>query len=399
MNILQIVSQFVPAWGFGGPVRHVYERSKALIARGHQVTVCTTDAQIGGDGRLKVLKNTPVEVDGIETYYLANLSNHLSYKYNINLPLTVVPIMRQLVPNCNVVHMHGLYSILNIVAHYYSTRNDIPYVLSTGNVFPPKQVGGRVGIKTIFLFLRGKKILADVNRIIALTDEEKNLIVQSGIPPDKVAVEPFGIDMMDFESGRSKLGSFRQEYGIDADEFVILFVGRIHKGKGIPMLVRSFSNLPAALQQRSRLVIVGPDSNDRQAVDEAIAACGVSARVLFTGLLSGDTKFAAFTDADIFVLPSFEEELPRAVLEASASGVPVIITDRCNVPLVSQYQAGYVISPDQFELQNVLQDLLSSPQLRHTLGLNGRQMVEENFNWERVAQRLENIYQQVAINK
>ena len=109
-------------------------------------------------------------------------------------------------------------------------------------------------------------------------------------------------------------------------------------------------------------------------------------------LLSGDAKFAAYLDAGVFVLPSLSEQLTRVVLEARASSVPVLIIQGSDVPLISAFEAGYVIRPGQSELQKALMDLLSDSQLRANLGQNGRRMVGENFGWERAARRLEDIY-------
>ena len=83
MNILQVSQSFYPCFDAGGVVRVVYEISKELTAKGHNVTVYTTD---GCTKRLKVEKNIPVPVEGIKVYYFSNLSNKLKIKLKITTP-------------------------------------------------------------------------------------------------------------------------------------------------------------------------------------------------------------------------------------------------------------------------------------------------------------------------
>lgn len=126
-----------------------------------------------------------------------------------------------------------------------------------------------------------------------------------------------------------------------------------------------------------------------------IATQKIEDKVLFTDLLMGKEKLSAYVDGDIFVLTSYSEGLPLAVLEACASGKPVVITDRCNVPEVTEYRAGFVVQADKEELKQALLQLLNDSKLTRVCSRNARRMIKEKFTWNKVARRIERVYSEV----
>jgi len=394
MKVLQVVSFFPPAWGFGGPVRHVYERSKALVDRGHHVTVCTTDAQLGSDGALNVLKNKPVDVEGIETYYFSNLSNVLAAQYHAHFPWRSFRTIHRIVKDYDIIHMQGIYSLMHMFTHHIAVSRNIPYILSPGNSYPPNKSIGRLRAKDLFLNFRGDRIVTDAHRIIALTNEERDRIIRSGVNSEQVIVEPFGMELTEFTPGVHDPAAFREAYGFSTDDLLILFVGRFHQGKGIPDLIETFAKLPIDLREKCRLVLVGPDSNASEEIGEIIHSSTVRDKIICTGLLSGERKFQAYQAADIFVLPSYSEQLPRVALEACASGTPVIITKESNVPEIEPTDSGYTYDAgDNDDLLEKMIGLLRNNAQRVTMASNGRKMIEHYYDWNPVIRRLETIYQ------
>ncbi|WP_054864778.1 glycosyltransferase [Methanosarcina barkeri] len=91
---------------------------KNLVKEGHEVTVFTTD---GFKSRLKIIKNKPVDVDGINTYYFRNLSNYLT-KRNIVIPYYLPFIARRKIQDFDVIHIHEHRTLLAVIVHYYSKK-------------------------------------------------------------------------------------------------------------------------------------------------------------------------------------------------------------------------------------------------------------------------------------
>ena len=100
--------------------------------------------------------------------------------------------------------------------------------------------------------------------------------------------------------------------------------------------------------------------------------------------------------ADIFALTSYSEGMSNAVLEACASGTPVLITDRCNTPEVTEYGAGCVVPPQTGEIAKALRAMLADPQHLTTMGANGPRMVRERFALPAITDRIEAMYQRIA---
>jgi poly(glycerol-phosphate) alpha-glucosyltransferase len=116
--------------------------------------------------------------------------------------------------------------------------------------------------------------------------------------------------------------------------------------------------------------------------------------VIFTGPTFGDAKDALLRRASAFILPSFSEGLPMSVLEAWAYGLPVFMTDHCNLPEGFASGAALRIGTDVESIAQGMCGLFRSPisDLR-SLGQNGRSLVSERFTWPRIAGQMKEVYE------
>jgi len=128
---------------------------------------------------------------------------------------------------------------------------------------------------------------------------------------------------------------FSQSYPETEGRRLVLFLGRIHEKKGCDLLVRAFASATEALPANEpwHLVLAGPVATDgyRRLLDGLIRKVGLADRVTWTGMVDGDLKWSAFRSADVFVLPSHQENFGVAVAEALACGVPVLVSDKVNI--------------------------------------------------------------------
>ncbi|GAJ22860.1 unnamed protein product, partial [marine sediment metagenome] len=170
--------------------------------------------------------------------------------------------------------------------------------------------------------------------------------------------------------------------GLGDDQRIILFLGRIHKIKGLDLLAKAFADLPKPLDN-IKLVIVGPDDGYLSSLKKLVTDLGINDKVLFTGPLYGQEKLKAYVDADVYVLPSFYEIFGITVLEALACGTPVIVTNRCGIADAINGQAGLVVPYDKEQLQHALLHLLGDDKMRSQFSEKGKSLVREKFNWEK----------------
>ena len=389
MKILQVTNFFKPSWESGGPARVAYEISKKLIERGHDVTVYTTD---GFKSRLNVEKNKPVNVDGIKTYYFKNLSSYLSSKMVLPTPYYLPLVARKRIKEFDIIHIHEHRTILAAIIHHYAKKYNIPYVLQAhGSVLPNLR---RQKLKKIFDLLFGYSLLRDASKVIALTKTELEQYKKMGVEKDKIEIIPNGIDLSEYANLPEK-GKFRKKYSIRKDEKIILYLGRLHKVKGISLLTKAFSDLTKEMGN-VRLVIVGPDDGFLSTLKKQVEILKVNDKILFTGPLYGRDKLEAYVNADVYVLPSAYETFPITLLEACACSVPVIVTNRCGVADFV-VKVGYVVEYNKEQLKDAIFRVLSDDKLKRRFGEEGRKLVKKEFSWDKVIKRIEDIYNKCVV--
>jgi glycosyltransferase involved in cell wall biosynthesis len=385
MKILQVTNFFKPSWESGGPARVVYGLSKKLMERGHEVTVYTTD---GFKCRLDIEKNKPVNVDGIRTYYFRNLSSYLAREMVLPIPYYLPMVARKEIIDFDVIHIHENRTLLAAVIHHYAKKYRVRYILqSHGSVLPTFQ---KQRLKKIYDIFFGCKILKEASKVIALTVAEAEQYKKMGVDEDKIEIVPNGIDLSVYEN-LPKKGEFRGKYSISDDEKIILYLGRLHKIKGIDILVKAFADVSKELNN-VKLVIVGPDDGFLPPLKKQIDDLNIGDKILFTGPLYERDKLEAYVDADVYVLPSVYEIFSVTVLEACACGTPVIVTDRCGIADFVDGRAGCVVGYDKDQLRDAIIKVLSNERLRRRFGETGKRLVNKEFGWDKIVGGLEQIY-------
>ena len=134
-------------------------------------------------------------------------------------------------------------------------------------------------------------------------------------------------------------------------------------------------------------------------MESILTSGGVIDRTIFTGMLTGKDKLAALSSADIFVLPSYSEGFSIAVLEAMAARLPVVISEGCNFPEVSEHDAGFVVEANEKPVAEAISALLSNSDLRARMGENGRKLVSERYTWQAAASKIADLYRTLVATK
>jgi len=229
--------------------------------------------------------------------------------------------------------------------------------------------------------------------IHAVSDSEAQYVNRLRFPVPVVVV-PNGIDSNEFINLPGRC-IFSKRYPTLSGKTVLLFLGRIHPIKGLDILAKAFCEV-ARKRDNVVLVIAGPDEiGYRKHIESCLEAGGANTRYIFTGMLRGEERLAALASADVFVLPSYSEGFPTAALEAMAAGIPVILSQACNVSGVKEAGAGFVVDPEPEPLYNAIMQLVADPVLREETGRNGQQFVLSNYTWDRVAVRMIDTYKQI----
>lgn len=390
MKVLQVVDFFQPFWSSGGITPVAYHVAKGLAMRGHDVTVYSN-----GDGRdtsVKVQKNRATTVDGMTVYYFRNLFPQLA-RMNIYSTYMVPFVSRKNLRHFDIVHIHTYRSTMAVPAWHSARKYGIPYIIQPhGTVETYFEKGA---LKRVFDMLWGRAMLRHAAKLVAVTPGEAKQFERMGLNRDSVEIIPNGLDETEF-ANRPPKGEFRKKYHFSDDEMLVLYLGRIHKIKGLDLLVQAFASLSAELG-KVRLVISGPDDGYLPALKRVVRELKVEDRVTLTGALYGAEKLEAYVDADVYVLPSVYEAFGITLLEALMCGTPVIATDRCGVSPWLDNRAGYVVPFDPEALRRALERMLADAGLRRQFGEEGRRLVMEQFTWAGVVEKVEGLYRQAVL--
>jgi len=233
-----------------------------------------------------------------------------------------------------------------------------------------------------------------VDRIVAITKGIEEDLKRLGIPSRKLVRIPNGITLGDFTKCYDR-ERVKAELGWASETKVVTFVGRLILAKGVDWLLQIWTDV-AQRQRQARLLLVG-DGPERSALEAQTRALGVTDTVAIIGKQEDVYRYLAVTD--VFVLPSRQEGIANALLEAMSQGLPVVVADDVlggNREVVDDQRDGYVVRlGDTVTFTEVLLKLLQDPGLRIEMGRRARQKAEEKFSIESVADRYCEIFDEL----
>lgn len=182
---------------------------------------------------------------------------------------------------------------------------------------------------------------------------------------------------------------------IGSTQIKLVFLGRIGQRKGIFDLIEAFAALPEHCQQMAELLVAGDGEIDKGR--QLVQKLHLTERVRFLGLIDAQQRNALLESADVYILPTYNEGLPLALLESMSWGLPVITTPVSGIPdVVKDRQNGLIVEPGNIpQLTDALKLTILNENLRLSLGKAARNAVM-NLDINSFSQRLAEIYQTVA---
>ena len=289
-------------------------------------------------------------------------------------------VLAQYLQSKNVRHLHNHFGDSSCtVAMLASVLTDIPYSFTMHGPteffeidrwFLGEKVARAAFIACISHFCRSQ-----VMAFSKLRHWEKIYIVHCGVPP--------------LLYGKSTK-NFSKE---------LIFVGRLAPVKGVPILIEAFADI---LEKHldTRLTLVG-DGPDRVSIETLIAKHGLQNHISITGYLNQSEVAERLSKSDIFILPSFAEGVPVVLMEAMASGLPVVTTRIAGIPeLVEDGKSGFIVPPsDKNTLVMRVLELLEDPAKCKQMGKLGCKKIKQEYEVSCEASRLLNLINSHDLNK
>jgi glycosyltransferase involved in cell wall biosynthesis len=297
---------------------------------------------------------------------------------------------KQLVNEADVVHGHGFYVGTNWLLGREARKQKKPLVYHVHGFFEPWILNRSRWKKRLVHWLFEDSNFRQVRLWRALTTKEADQIRKQGLTAPIVVV-PVGVDPNAYTVPYQEGEVIKTPLvgNLEKSKPRLLFVSRLHPKKGLDLLLPAWAAL-GSLTQQWELVIAGPDEGGHAAVvDSAIQSLGLKDSVRRVGKVSHETKVKLLKSADLFVLPSHSEGFTSAILEAMAAGLPVVATNTCNFTELFQAGGGWECLPTRDSVQASLREAIgASAQERRQRGEAGRRLLERDYTWPRIAERL-----------
>ena len=331
-----LLGQYPPH--IGGVSSHTYLLSRELIKRGDQVYVLTyphTDVK---------------DIDGVkvETALAPNIKGLRGLFFFISSFFKLIRMVRSI--NIELIHAHFLLPPGLIGVCVGSLLGKKTAVTAHGSDL-------MIQAKNPVLRSLIKFVLKKADYVLVVNQTLKDKVLELGINPDKVYLTPNAVDVEKFNPQNKKLPS---DMNISPGKPVLLFVGNLVFQKGVKYLLEA----KKLMKSNAELVIVG-DGPLRQELEMKVQNDDIH-DVVFTGARRDVDKI--MPSATVFVLPSISEGFPITILEAMASGLPVVATNVGGISEVMSEQVGIMVNPSSpTELASALDKILENETLRNDM--------------------------------
>jgi glycosyltransferase involved in cell wall biosynthesis len=390
VRILHITPYGGDAWAYGGIPRVVHSLARGLARRGHEVTVCTTDA-CDAEARLPAAPPGAADDDGIAMRVFPNVSNRLAYRLQLFLPRGLGAYLRRTAGSYDVGHLHACRNVPGVIGAYHLSRAGVPYILAPNGTAPI--IERRRLAKRAFDAAAGRRVLDRAARVLAVSEAERRQLGALGVPAASIALVPNPMELTEFDPP-VPTGAFRARLAL-AHEPLVLFLGMLGPRKRLDIVVRAFAQLE---RTDARLVIAGSDMGSGADTRALARRLGVAQRVAFTGLLRGRARLEALADASVVVYPSEHEVFGLVALEALLAGTPVIVAgDSGCGEIVRMTRGGATVAVGQVgALAAAITEMLAEPDRWRDAVLAAQPRIREWFGADAVCGRLEAVYQDMA---
>ncbi len=380
MRLLHVVPSYFPAVRYGGPILSVHGLCKALVKRGHDVEVFTTN--VDGPGISDVPVGVPVDLDGVKVWYFSVPAlRRLYWSPSLGRALW------QRVGRADIVHTHSVFLWPTWAAARAARHLKVPYVLSPRGMLVDDLIRKKSSlIKRGWISLIERRNIAGASLIHFTGQVEAREAAALGMPVRESCVVPNGVDFSNI---------VRVVHSVGETPF-LLFIGRINWKKGLDRLIAALRDVPDC-----RLVVAGNDEESLRPKLEALAADGgVLERITFAGPVYGEAKDALLSRATLLVLPSYSENFGNVVIEAMAAGCPVVVTpDVGAADIVRESGAGAVLDGDGASLSKGIASLIADPEVLRRMGQKGREFARQRLGWDTIASRMEEAYRRVVVRQ
>lgn len=382
LKILHIVPTYYPAVQYGGAITVTHEINKQLVKQGIDVTVFTTM-----DGQKPTVKpNIIHDVDGVKVVYI---KSYFETGYGISLRFPAY--LAKNIYKYDVIHNVSVFTFTSFFTPLICLIMKKPYIIASHGTLDPNMIQHKSGfIKKLAMNIYERFYLNRADAIHILVEDEAKWLKELNVFNTRIAKIPNGMECnKSIEKINVKKGN----------QINLLYLGRLNYKKNIDLILEAFSKLN--IQDYSlKLVIAGPDDGSEKELKKLSKKLEIDNDVDFVGLVEGKEKENLLQECNIFLLPSKNEGLSMAQLEAMCARCAVIVGNRGGIHSeLEKFNAGKVIEPNVENLMQAIESLVYDPDQIIEMGINARSLVLNEYNNSNILTKYIELYKRLKKSK
>ncbi len=356
MKILQVIS----SGGMYGAEAVILNLSRTLNRQGHSSVLGIFSNSTNPNLQL----HERAQQEGIESHLIS-----CHGQIDRSVPAAIRSMAAS--TGADLIHAHGYKA--DVYVYLAMRGSTIPLVSTCHNWLDDSRLVWIYGIVDRLVLRRYKAV-------VAVSEEVKHRLIDSGVSPVKVHIVRNGIDLRPFKAAAPSL----RKLGVTQERLLVGWVGRLSREKGPDILLSAVAEMRSEFPN-ARFILVG-EGPDRLELERSIGLLGLGGMVELQGQRTDMPS--VYASCDLMVSSSRREGLPMAILEGMASGLPWVATSVGDVPtLVRDGQTGGLVPPENVEmLAKCLASMMRNPEERDRMGLAARHLIEAEFSAERMTE-------------
>lgn len=385
MKIARIIPYFKS--GFGGPVNHLKKLLLGMQDLNIENYILTTNI----DKKNSLLsKNQILYLKNFKIFKYVPL---LKFYHFFLTPQMIVDLIKN---KFDIIDLRCFRNFqVDFALLFYSIfRRNIPIIFNThGTLSTPDLSRIKNLFKKVYYTFFEKFLLKRVNYFIVVSLSEKNILVEKGIPSEKILVISHGKNLL-IDSNDIKSGNFRNKYKIDKNTILISCIGRIYQGKGIQYLLRAVPELKKSIKN-FKIIITGKNDGFLDYLQELIKSLKIEKEILLVGFLSkkDDQLWELYKDTDFLVSPSLSESFGHVFIEGISFKIPILYSNQNNLFLKDGKSGIYTPFGNYKKIAEAIINLINKPKLKDLLVSNAILALNDFPTWEKIFKIHNKLYQ------
>jgi|LGVF01.1.fsa_nt_gb glycosyltransferase involved in cell wall biosynthesis len=377
-----------PPFIMGGAGIYATNITRELAKLGHQVIVFTP--------QINDLEEKKDELNNLEIERI-RMNKRLPFKalqFWLHLPSEVKKVESK--KRFDIIHFNGisywfLKNRISKAPHVITVHHLVQDAIRNNNLSLISRIKDVSGENNLFIPFIEKRCVKCVDRIIAVSNFTKKQITTTyKIPSDKVKVVYNGVDLNGYTFIKEEMGKTKKQLNLDRKP-TILFVGRIDDPrKGLDLLLKAFKKVLG--KNDAMLLVVG--KGDQTEAKKLATSLGIAENVVFSGFVEEATLKRYYALCEVYVCPSRLEGFGLTILEAMATGKPIVATDVGAIPeIIKSEENGILVELGNInELSSAICRFLHDKKIVEQIGKRNADYVKEKFSWVWAAKETERIY-------